>query len=166
MNTCEYTLATLHGCGLRDQDLTRVFGKMIRRKVASFDDDIQWPLTPEKLLEVMDKGPIPELFNAIYYTVHNSGKLNEFGYAETQSHNAAIKIWSLASDWESLVTRRPNPKTTTMGLLIHRLTPKKSSTSYTSLTTLVRTKIFDYKILLGQKYTNTRSKCCRTCIRV
>ena len=125
MNPCEYTLATLYGCGLRDQDLTRAFGKMIRRKVASFDDDIQWPLTPKKLLEVMDKGPIPELFNAIYYTMHDSGKVNEFGYAETQSHNAAIKIWSLASDWESLVTRRPNPKTTTMGLLIHRLTRSK-----------------------------------------
>ena len=138
MNPCEYTLATLHGCGLRDQDLTRAFGKMMRRKVASFDDDMQWPVTPKKLLEVMDKGPIPELFNAIYYTMHDSGKVNEFGYAERQSHNAAIKIWPLASDWASLVTRRPN--TTTMGLLIHRLTRSKevidilhkSSTSYTS----------------------------------
>ena len=69
--------------------------------------------------------PIPDLFVAIYYSIHESGKLNEFGYAETQSHNATIKIWSLASDWKRLVTRRSNPKTTTMGLIIHRLPRSK-----------------------------------------
>ena len=157
MNPCEYTLATLHGCGLRDQDLTRAFGKMIRRKVASFDDDIQWPLTPKKLLEVMDKGPIPELFNAIYYTMHDSGKVNEFGYAETQSHNAATKIWSLASDWTSLVTRRPNPKTTTMGLLIHRLTRSKEvidilhKSNHTSLYQDIRLKNYAWSKMYQHK---------------
>ena len=34
-------------------------------------------------------------------------------------------IWSLASDWESLITKRPNPENTTMGLIIHRLTRSK-----------------------------------------
>ena len=77
---------------MRDQDLTRAFGKMIRRKVKVLDDNMHCPLTPQQLLDLMDKGPMPDLFNAIYYSMHGSGKINNFGYPETQSRNMAIKI--------------------------------------------------------------------------
>ena len=54
---------------------------------------------------MMNEGCFPELYNAIYYSLydHKASK-NYFGFAETTSHIKAIKIWSLASDWESLIT--------------------------------------------------------------
>eukprot|EP00794_Sanderia_malayensis_P015579 gene15579-17153_t len=65
VNPCEYAVAALHGCGLRDDDLVKSFGRMIRRKLAQRESqEKKWPLTSEELIEQMDKGPLPELFNA------------------------------------------------------------------------------------------------------
>jgi len=110
---------------MRDENLTKAFGKMIRRKIQVMDKQEEWPLSPENFLQSMDRCPMPELFNVIFFPMHDSGKVNEFGYAELPSYNEAMKIWSLASDWESLITKQPNPKTATMGLVIHRLTRSK-----------------------------------------
>ena len=35
VNPCQYAIAALHGCGLRDEDLARSFGRMIRRQLQS-----------------------------------------------------------------------------------------------------------------------------------
>ena len=68
---------------------------------------------------------LQSLYNAIYYTVHDFASKNEYRYAITHSHLKAIKIWSLASDWESLITRETSPKQAVMGLVIHRMTGSK-----------------------------------------
>ena len=126
VNPCQYAIAALHGCGLRDDDLARSFGRMIRRQIQkSNDQKRQWPLTPEELLEMLDHGPLQSLYNAIYYTMHDFANKNEYGYAITHSHLEAIKIWSLASDWESLITKETSPKQAVMGLVIHRMTGSK-----------------------------------------
>ena len=123
VNPCQYAIAALHGCGLRDEDLARSFGRMIRRQLqSSSKQKRQWPLTPEELTDLLDRGPLQSLYNAIYYTMHDSAKKNEYGYAITNSHLEAIKIWSLSSDWESLLTRETSPKQAVMGLVIHRMT--------------------------------------------
>ena len=125
-NPCEYAIAALHGCGLRDNDIAKSFGRMVRRQVQKIaDKKKQWPLTPEELTEMLDRGPAQCLYNAIYYTMHDHAKLNEYGYAETPTHLKAIKIWSLASDWESLIAAQPTPKQAVMGLVIHRMTGSK-----------------------------------------
>ena len=51
-------------------------------------------------------------------------------YAGTNSRILAAKIWSLASDWESLVTRKPTPKQAMLGLVIHRLTGSREVIDY------------------------------------
>ena len=52
-------------------------------------------------------------------------KINEHGYAGTESKSQAVKIWSTASDWESLITGEKNGKQIVTGSLIGRLTGRK-----------------------------------------
>ena len=90
-----YSTSTLHGFALRDSDLTKAFRKMLRKKLKERQkEDITFPLTPEELFSRLDTGPLPEIHNAIYFSISN---LHQYGYATT-SHIKATKIWSLASD--------------------------------------------------------------------
>ena len=131
VNPFDYVISTLHGCGLRDDDLSRSFGRMIRRKLIQFQEQKnEWPLTPEQLTEMMDRGPLQHLYNAIYYTLYDTATKKEHGYAQTKSHLQAIKIWSLASDWQSLITKEPSPKQAIMGLVIHRMTESTEVTNF------------------------------------
>eukprot|EP00794_Sanderia_malayensis_P016277 gene16277-17916_t len=125
INPCEYSVATLHGCGLRSEDHVRAFGRMIREKIKLKQKQrYDFPLTSEEFIKSLDEGPLPELYNAIFYSMHDSATINEYGYAVT-SRVKATKIWSLASDWESLLTKVPSPKQAIMGLVLHRLTGNK-----------------------------------------
>ena len=74
---------------------------------------------------MLDRGPLQNLYNVIYYNMHDFTKQNEYGYAVTSSHTTAIRIWPLASDWECLITREPFPKQAVLGLVIHRMTGSK-----------------------------------------
>ena len=117
VNPCKYSVATLRGFGLRDEDLSKSFGRMLRRNGTSL------PLSPEDFLSMLDQGPLPDLYNVIYYSMCDRGKRNEYGYMIT-SQAKATKIWSLASDWETLITGAPSPKQAIMGLVLHRITGK------------------------------------------
>ena len=84
-----------------------------------------WPVDIE-VEDMMNEGCFPELYNAIYYSLydHKASK-NYFGFAETTSHIKAIKIWSLASDWESLITGQASPKQAALGLILHHMSGSK-----------------------------------------
>ena len=58
----------------------------------------------------VQRGPLPELYNAIYTTINPSFKVNSTGYAVTPLHQSATKIWSIASDWEYLITKKKTSK--------------------------------------------------------
>ena len=73
--------------------------------------------------------PQRELYNIIYSTIHGTFKENENGYAITLSEILSTKIWSLACDWESLITRKMTPKQIVTGLTVHRLTGNKEVVS-------------------------------------
>ena len=61
-----------------------------------------------------------ELYNVIYVSIYTSEyQLNESGYAVTSSNNMATKIWSLASDWESLITKENSAKQLILGQTVH-----------------------------------------------
>ena len=133
INPCTYSIAALHGCGSRDTDLTKAFRRMLRRKLQERQKgDITWPLTPEELLSRINAEPLPETYNAIYFSIHESGSINQYGYATT-SHIKATKIWhikatkirSLASDWEGLITKQGSPKQIVLGMVLHRITGMK-----------------------------------------
>ena len=55
------------------------------------------------MFDLLKKWPLQEPYNDIFYTVKESFKLNQVGYAETESKLLATKIRSMASDWEALL---------------------------------------------------------------
>ncbi|XP_057316865.1 uncharacterized protein LOC130657893 [Hydractinia symbiolongicarpus] len=129
MNPCEYSVATLLGHGLRDMDHIRSFANFIKSKVKEREPE-SLPKTPDKMIADFNKGPMPELYNIIYATMYPNFKTNDEGYAITQSSNIANKIWSIASDWQSLITRQKNVKQAMLGLTIHRLTGSKEAAAH------------------------------------
>ena len=55
------------------------------------------------MFDLLKKGPLQELHNVIFYIAIGSFKLNQAGYAETESKQLATKIWSMANDWDALL---------------------------------------------------------------
>ena len=70
-NPCDCVIAALVGHGLRDDDIIKSFTTMIKRK-----DEKKLPLTPDELLEGLDTGPVQDLYNTLFLTLHNSGIKN------------------------------------------------------------------------------------------
>ena len=126
-NPCLYSTATLKGSGLRDTDITKGFACMVKRKISKAKkcSGNEFPCTPESLLDQLDEGPLKELYNVIYLTIRPTCNTNNYGYAITNSTNLATKIWSLANDWESLITGIKNAKQITLGMTIHRTSGSK-----------------------------------------
>ena len=54
-------------------------------------------------------------------------KTNEYGFAVTNSQNISTKIWAIACDWQSLITRKETPKQAMLDLTLHRLTGSKEA---------------------------------------
>ena len=126
VNPCDYSIATLKGSGLSDENHIRAFSNLIRKKVEKMEfSDL--PSEPEKLIAAFEsEGPMPDLYNTIYSTIFGENyKINKDGYAITESYHVANKIWSVASDWQSLITRKPTPKQALLGLTFHQLTGSK-----------------------------------------
>ena len=70
---------------------------MLRRKLKERQkNDINWPLTPEELSR-LGTGPLPEIHNAIYFSVYQSASFNQYRYATT-SHINATKICDLLQE--------------------------------------------------------------------
>ena len=90
---------------------------MIRREIKSKEyPDISWPHTPEELTKLLQDGPMRELYNVIFATIKGNFSL---------SQPLATEIWSLASDWEALLSTFVAPKQVLTGMTIHRLTGRK-----------------------------------------
>ena len=127
INPCEYSIAVLKGKGMQDKDYVRTFGNFIHKKISKQNSGAL-PETTEELIQSFGNGPLPELYNIIYATMYSTDyKVNEYGYAITNSNNIATKIWSIASDWQSLITRKESPKKAMLGLTLHRLTGSKEA---------------------------------------
>ena len=91
---------------------------MVQRKMQHRQEtDKKWPLSIDEFMQELDKGPLPELYNAIFYTLEDTGKKNqnEHCYCVTGIKLAATKILSVASDWHSLITKESSPKQAVLG---------------------------------------------------
>ena len=69
-NPCQYVVSFLQESGLRDDHIVKSFGRLLKRKVCERNEEaIEWPLSLEQLIQLLDKGPFPELYNDILYAL-------------------------------------------------------------------------------------------------
>ena len=118
----------MKGKGLKDYDIIKSFRETIRRKIkitAAEKQSPEWPYSPEEIVEMLDKGPLPEIYNTIFHSVHGKYVANKYGYAKTESSQLSTKIWSMACSWEALLKKEKNTRPLLTGLTIHRLTGRK-----------------------------------------
>ena len=53
-NPYQYGVAFLRGSGLRDDDIVKSFGRLIKRKVCERNEEaIEWPLSSEQLTQLL-----------------------------------------------------------------------------------------------------------------
>ena len=131
MNPCKYTVVVLKGKGLRNNDIIRSFGALIQRKIKKCPEDknkFEWPCNPEELMGMLNRGPLLEIYNAVYYSVKGHLKLNQYGYAETLSSDFGTKMWAQACDWENLLTPDRDGKQLITALTIYGLPGRKDVT--------------------------------------
>ena len=120
VNPCQYSVATLDGFGLSDNDIIRSFARMVRRKLQTSNQLREsWPMSIDDIENFIQRGPLPEVYNAIYATIKPSFKVHSTGYAVTHSYQSAAKIWSIASDWEYLATKKKTSKQVLIGANFH-----------------------------------------------
>ena len=123
---CEFSLATLHGHGLRDHDLTKASATMLRQKIkAREEQESNWPYARDELIQQLDKGPLTKKYNVIFASVDPCFKTNEYGYAIAISRPIATNIWLLACEWQSLFTKGRTRKQTVAGMTIQHTTGSK-----------------------------------------
>ena len=120
VNPCQYSVATLGGSGLSDNNIITSFARMVRRKLQICNQLREsWPMSIDDIENFVQSGPSPELYNAIYATINPSFKVHSSGYAVTPSHQSATKIWSITSDREYLVTKKKTSKQVLTGSSFH-----------------------------------------------
>ena len=133
VNPLDYSLATIRGAGLRDDDITKAFARMILRKIARkkncHDDEGAAPVhvSFENLTEQLDEHePMPEIYNAISMSINPFCKKNDHGFAVIPP-SQATKVWSIAGHWQQLLTGDPSPSALALGMVIHRITGSKEA---------------------------------------
>ena len=85
---------------------------MIWRKFRSIKNEKlypTWPYSQGEMFNFLEKRPLQELYNVIFYTTKGSFRRNQAGYAETESKQLATEIWSMTSDWEVLLIPQKTP---------------------------------------------------------
>ena len=80
---------------------------MARRKLQTCNQLREsWPMSIDDIENFVQRGPLPELYNAIYATINSSFKVLISGYAVTPSQQSATKIWSITSNGKYSVTKK------------------------------------------------------------
>ena len=69
---------------MADTDLTKSSKRMLGRKLQERPkSDIAWPLTSAELFSRIDNGPLPEIYNAIYFSIYQYASINQYGSTTT-----------------------------------------------------------------------------------
>ena len=133
VNPLDYSLATIRGAGLRDDNITKAFARMVHRKITrkkSCDDDksaAHVHASFENLVGQLDEHePMQEIYNAIAMSLNPSFKKNDHGFVVIPS-SQATKVWSIAGHWQQLLTGDPSPSALALGMVIHRITGSKEA---------------------------------------
>ena len=120
VNPCQYSVATLDGFGLSDNNIIRSFTRMVKRKLQTCNQLREsWPMSVDDIENFVQRGLLPELYYAISATINPSFKVHSSEYVVTPSHQNPTKIWSITSDWEYLVTKKKTSKQVLTGSNFH-----------------------------------------------
>ena len=80
VNPCQYSVATLDGFGSSDNDIIRSFARMVRRKLQTGNQLREsWPMSIDNIENFVQRGPLLELYNAIYATINPSFQVHSTG---------------------------------------------------------------------------------------
>eukprot|EP00794_Sanderia_malayensis_P016352 gene16352-17996_t len=122
-----YVNAALKGHGLREDDLTRAFARLVRRKLES-KQPFNWPPTPDKLSKALENfTPLPCIFNAIAWSVSPNAPKNDFGLV-TVGKSYVQKISAISQSWQGMASNdRAAPLNIALGLTVHRVTGSKET---------------------------------------
>ena len=169
-NPCAYSVSTLRGSGMRDKDIIKSFANMVKRNAKTSKGDMpKFPYSPTELMQGTEKGPMCDLYNVIFMTLHDFMTVNEHGYAITKSKNLACKIWALANDWEALLFRDAcyrNPKQVLLTMNIYRIRRSKQIINYLTKCNFcisyndirIQNKIWEEMVMAGESGTTLLKK--------
>ena len=80
VNPCQYSVATLDGFGSSDNDIIRSFARMVRRKLQTGNQLREsWPMSIDNIENFVQRGPLLELYSAIYATINPSFQVHSTG---------------------------------------------------------------------------------------
>ena len=99
VNLYEYLLAILKRKGLKACDIMKLFGELIWRKIKITTGEKQspeWSYSRQETVEMLIKGPLLQIYNRIFYSVHEKNVTNKYGYAKTEFSQFGAKICSMA----------------------------------------------------------------------
>ena len=97
-------MATLESAGFRDDDICLSFPRMIRRHIEK--STVREPLLFSELISnLKSHQPLQPLFNTIDWNLKPKAGMTRFGYVKVESKFLADRIWSISSDWESLIKK-------------------------------------------------------------
>ncbi len=116
----------MKGHGMREDDLTKAFSRLIRRKLEG-KDKLEWPPTPDQVSNSIENMlPLSCIFNAVAWSINpNKGKDNH-GLVKVGKRHVE-KITALSQSWEAMVTGERAPLNIALGLTVHRLTGSKET---------------------------------------
>ena len=66
--------------------------------------------SPQEIVEMLEKGPLTEIYNKIFYTVYRKQVTYKYGYAKADEFLWSTKIGSMAFDWKALLKKDKNAK--------------------------------------------------------
>ena len=116
-------MATLEGVGMRD-DNSLSFARMIRRHIEKSTG--REPLSFSELINnLKSRQPLQPLFNTIAWTLKAKAGMTSFGYVKVESKFLADRIWSIISDWESLIKKENSQKVIALSTTVNRVTGSK-----------------------------------------
>ena len=69
--------------------------------------------------------PLQVLFNTISWILKPKAGMTGFGYVKVESKFLADRIWSISSDWESLIKKENSPKAIALSMTVNRITGNK-----------------------------------------
>ena len=124
VNPCKYAVATLEDAGMRDDDICLSFARMIKRHIETSTG--REPMSFSELIKNLKRHQsLQPLLNKIAWTLKPKAGMTSFGYVKVESKFLADRIWSISSNWESLIKKESSPKAIALSMTVNKITGSK-----------------------------------------